>query len=244
MKVSFPIRPSVIVGVLFAVVIGFALVDLTAQYARYFPFDFPLRWRIDRLFHMGREANIPAWFSTILLMAAALLLATIALAKHTEAKENYIYWGVLSLTFLYLSMDEAAVIHEEIGDIIAQRFPSSLFASGWFVAGGIVVLVFAIFYLRFLLALPLRTKVLFLVAGLLFVGGAIGVEFLATPYENDRPADFGFAILVVIEEVLEMSGIIVFLYALSGYLGEQWPGLHLIINTKGPEETGRMNERA
>ncbi|HEX6144165.1 MAG TPA: hypothetical protein VFZ01_15720, partial [Geminicoccaceae bacterium] len=102
---------------------------------------------------------------------------------------------------------------------------------------GIVVVIFGLIYLRFLLALPRRTQSLFLLAGALYLGGAIGIEMLAWHYRYPLHApdptdwegskDIVWALLSHLEEVLEMVGVAIFLYALLSYLAHRRIGARL-----------------
>ena len=210
------------------IVLVFVVIDLFTQFARYNTFDFPLRFRVDRLFHLGREANIPTWFSTVLLLFAAVLRGFIANAKFKACEHYRYHWLVLSLIFVYLSMDEAAILHEEIGDLLGSILPGTLFRYGWVTVGIPGAAFFAISYYRFLDSLPSRTKQLIFTAGIIFVIGAIGFEILAMPYENGRAGDFGFSILVAIEELLEMLGIILFNFALMELISSTMNGIEPI----------------
>jgi len=99
------------------------------------------------------------------------------------------------------------------------------------VPGAIFVLVVLLAYARFLLHLPKRTLILFLVAGGVFVVGAIGVEMLGSRLEFDVVQSKGkfmnasvntqvmYVVAVAIEELLEMLGIVIFVYALLSYIG-------------------------
>jgi hypothetical protein len=83
------------------------------------------------------------------------------------------------------------------------------------VLGGIFVLIFVAAYLRFLRNLPARMRTLLLLAGGLYVGGALGFEILSGMHAVKHGQENAvFAILVTIEETLEMLGVAVFIYAL------------------------------
>lgn len=68
------------------------------------------------LFDLNGEANIPAWFSAMGLLTASLLLALIASATRTTAGRYVRHWWGLALVFAYVSLDEAASIHELSGE--------------------------------------------------------------------------------------------------------------------------------
>ena len=93
-----------------------------------------------------------------------------------------------------------------------------------------VVFVFA--YLRFLFGLPARTRRLFLVAGSLYVGGAIGIELVGGRHAYlYGTQNMGYEMIVTFEEFLEMMGIVVFIYALMSYMAEHLNEIRVFIVT-------------
>lgn len=72
-NVNMSFSPKLISLILIILPICFVFIHLYVQYGRYSP-TVPHRWRLDELFHLGKEANIPTWYSTALLMIAAFIL--------------------------------------------------------------------------------------------------------------------------------------------------------------------------
>jgi hypothetical protein len=158
-----------------------------------------------------------------------------------------LHWGVLSIIFLYLSLDEVATIHEALGAALERllRHTTGFEADGaisyfWVVPGIAFVLVVALAYVRFLLHLPRTTRRLFLFAGAVFVLGALGVEMLTAEVmsasgpiadwivsTSGGMVDRGTANAVPTilkglqtsgEEMFEMLGLAAFIYALLAYM--------------------------
>ena len=132
-----------------------------------------------KLFNLDEEGNIPTFFSASTLLLCSALLAIIAFAKKKEDAPYRLHWKALSIIFLFLSLDEASSLHE----IATLPLRSALNASGflkntWVILGAVFVLIFVLAYLRFLADLPRKSRNLFLVAGALFIGGALGVEMI------------------------------------------------------------------
>lgn len=170
------------------------------------------------LFSLNGEQNIPSWYSSSMRLICAILLAAIAVAARESGYR--FHWMSLSVIFLYLSIDELASIHEKVGSALAERFDTSGFLTyAWVIPYAFLVFVFVLVYTRFLYDLPASTRLAFLAAGILFVGGALGVEMV-----NGRTDDtYGTAHLTYIlgsyiEEVLEMLGELGFFYALLSYI--------------------------
>ena len=172
------------------------------------------------LFNVNGEASVPTWFSSVMLLICAGLIAIIAWMKKVEQERYTRYWSVLAIIFLYLSIDEVAEIHEKLAPPLREFFGATGFLYfSWVIAGAPLVIIFALVYLRFLFHLPPRTRNLFILAGVLYVGGAIVVESIwAYMWYNGNGSGTPYLIKSVIEEVLEMSGIVVFIYSLLTFI--------------------------
>ncbi len=161
------------------------------------------------------EKNFPAYYSSLAILLASLLLFIIALTKK-DARNTY-YWFGLSAVFLYLSFDELFRIHERLSPLAKEFFPASNII-GWWVPIGIILLPLSLIYLRFVFNLPKRTRSLFIVSGLIFILGAVGFEILGSMALETNGRDITYAVLYTIEELLEMLGIVIFIYALVDYM--------------------------
>ena len=86
----------------------------------------------------------------------------------------------------------------------------------------IFLIFLAIPYLGFLFRLPVDTRVRFIIAAVLFLGGAIGVEVISAK-EADLygTSTVTYSVLYTIEELLEMLGVIAFIRALLIYIDTQ-----------------------
>ena len=174
-----------------------------------------------RQFDLNGEANVPACYSSFALLLCSVLLATIASAKKVNGDNYAIHWKAMSIIFLFLAIDESAQIHEMITVQVRNSGfrPSGFFYYSWVIPYGIFVIIFGLSYLRFLAHLPAKTRWLFIIAGAIYVGGALGMEgaagFHRTLYWQK---DIVHKMMTVVEESLEMTGIVVFIYALTSYM--------------------------
>jgi hypothetical protein len=86
----------------------------------------------------------------------------------------------------------------------------------WVVPGALFVLVLGLIYLRFLLDMPRGRAALFVIAGGLYVCGAIGMEMLGGDYafENGTIETARYLLLTSVEETMEMGGLLLFAYVL------------------------------
>ncbi len=178
-------------------------------------------------FSVNAEQTIPTWFQVLLLFVISVLLALIARAKWSARDRFAAYWTALAVIFLYLSMDEAAAIHEIFADPLQNAFHSSgVLAFGWQILAAPLVIIFGLVFLRFLFHLPPRTRNLFILAGVLYVGGALVIDGIsASVLPSDSELTLEYLAIGTIEELFEMAGMVVFIYTLLAYMTEMGYGL-------------------
>jgi len=176
------------------------------------------------LFNMNTEATLPAYYSALLLLTSAVLLGFIARWSRAQQKPFARHWKLLAYIFLFLSVDEACLLHEKIGFNLMRfaRFSEldGLFHYVWVIPYLILAVVVATFYIPFLRHLPSRLSTLFVVAGVIYVTGAIGMEMVYGLYIKGSAQENQFAsgLLSTVEETMEIVGISVFVYALLKYI--------------------------
>jgi hypothetical protein len=225
------------------------LAGLAAEFVRIFWGRKGTFLEILELLNLATDSTIPTWYASLALLLCSILLAAIAATKKRLGDRYALRWGVLSGIFLILSIDEVAAIHERVGIVSAFLAsslgftPSGFIYYFWVVPGAVFVLVVLLAYVRFLLHLPKNTLLLFIVAGGLFVAGSIGVEMLGSRLEFDviqsgekfKNASVNTRVMygvgVAIEELLEMLGIVIFVYALLSYIGSYAKEVSLQIRT-------------
>lgn len=181
--------------------------------------------KLARLFNSNVESSIPTYFSVLLLTFASVILAFITHFKYMNKEPYRFHWGLLTVIFLYLAIDESAEIHEIFTRPLREAFglDGTLYFS-WVLVGVIFVAVVGLIYLRFLWNLPRRTAMLMIVSGAIFVTGAIIIESIsASIYDANDGSSVGYTAIGNFEEFLEMSGIILFIYTLLTYLGSITP---------------------
>src|SRR5215216_2444441 len=217
-----------------SIILGIYLVSFVARVAMYMwgqeGYLQPLR-----IFDVGEERSIPTWFESIQFLLCSILLAVVAVAKKRRNDRYILHWGVLSIILLLLSLDEVASIHEAIGQQSERLLhnttgftPGGAIKFFWVVPGTIFVLIVLVAYLRFLANLPRSTRYSFLLAGALFVLGALGLEMLSAQVSSSSEGIanfFGSAVPKImiglqtcVEEMFEMLGLTAFVYALLAYI--------------------------
>ena len=177
---------------------------------------------LDNLFNVDEELNIPSFFSTILLLSAALLLMVIAFLQFKLKDKFRWHWLILTFGFLFLATDETITIHEHLNKpfkALLGKESSGLFTFAWVVPGMIIVAALGLTFWKFLFKLPEKTKNAFILAGAFYIGGAIGVEMLGANYaEKHGLVNLNYAFFTIVEETFEMVGIILFIRALLIYM--------------------------
>lgn len=181
-------------------------------------------------FRFDRERSVPTYFSVLLLAACSCLLALIAVAGRQRPAGTYVtHWWVLAFVFGLMSIDELVGLHERLMAPVRRLLdiegPSLLYFA-WVVPGLVFVALLGLYFLPFLWRLPRPIAFRFMLAGAIYVGGALGVEMAGGYYASTFPdwqtkgtdAFFGYELIVMLEETMEMLGLIVFVHALLLYL--------------------------
>lgn len=228
--------PKRVIQFLLIVVFCLILLNIFAQFSLYYLADFPLRESLIVLFNADFEQNVPAFYSCLTLLVCSILLGIIAYTKKIACERYVNYWRALSIIFLFLSLDESISIHEKFNEPLKEKLQTTGFLYfAWVIPGAIFAFICLLVFLRFLSALPAKTRRLFLIAGTVYVGGALGMELVGASYAYLHFAhlqykDMTYAIITTIEETLEMLGIIIFIYALLDYIASYLKGVSLRIN--------------
>lgn len=228
--VEFPIHISA-KKITQRLIIVISCLTLTGALSGYFlvsDFQFPSSKWFYELFSLDEELNIPAWYSSFTLLFCSGLLAVITSIKKTD--KYFIYWKNLSLLFLIFSLDEAFSFHEIlIIPALREQFNfSPIFFHTWVIFAIPAIIFFLYKYFKFFLNLPKKTRYLFLLAAILYVGGALGMEMVSGLLRESfgRLAPIT-TIAIVIEEFLEMVGVLTFIYALLTYFSSFQEIIHL-----------------
>ena len=217
---SYALSPRKIALVLVAASIVLAIAGISVEFSRHYLGEFPLKWRIFRLFYMGGEGNIPSWFATSLLLISSLLLMAISYVKKLEKDKLTRHWQGMAIIFVILSIDEAVMLHEQL-HLVTRYLPPITHGYGWIVPAMFGVTIFVLAYIPFLKRLPRDTSILIFLAGAIFILGAVGMEIAALPWQEEGvDSDMVSGTLIVIEEFLEKIGIVLFIYALTSYVAK------------------------
>ena len=159
------------------------------------------------------EANVWAWYSALAISVLALSFAVHALVRRGSGRP-WLPHATLAAVVLYLSVDEASGLHERLGAL----GPSGL-AYPWLAVGVPLAVVVGIGLLRVARGIDPTMRRRLLVAGVVYLMGAIGMEALQEVFfELSGPShsmlfDVLLKTIVAVEEGLEVAGVLLALRA-------------------------------
>lgn len=173
--------------------------------------------KLIQMFNLEREANVPTWFSSVLLLAcSALTFRTAGLSPERPFRRH---WAALSLVFLYLSADETAQIHETLNPFLRAAMGRIGIGVPWDLVSLLLVAVVGVAFWRFLWHLPPRVRWVSVASAVLFVLGGAGIEVVGLTFfpNSYHGGTLAAAMVAAFEESLEMGGVLLFLSILVGY---------------------------
>ncbi len=177
---------------------------------------------VQRLYLDG-DHNLGGLFSSVLLLGIAGLMGLIAQTKGRAGQHNTRQWRVLAALTVLLAIDESLGFHEYAAYYVHLLLGTGGEAAhlGWAVLGmGLVAGFVAAFY-GLLSSLPAHTRLRLIVASLVYVGGALGLEFLGGRFfEGFGAQSLAYLGTSILEETCEMAGLYLAIRALLPYLHE------------------------
>jgi len=172
-------------------------------------------WQL-AFFDLDEEESFGTWFNSALLLLAATLVLLQAHRTKIRHDRWHAWWLALGIGFTILSVDEIAGMHEWVNSMLGDETP-------WTIIGGPIVLFSALAFSPFLWHQPRRTAKLFILAGAIYCGGAVGVEHFTDAEVNS----LHYNMWTILEEGMEMLGIIVMIYALLDHARNEGNALSL-----------------
>ena len=182
---------------------------------------------LSALFDFNREGNLPSFYSSVALLFAAFLFSVIAGDAWARDDPWKRHWRGLAMIFLFLAIDEAAELH----GILSQPLRDFAHLSGallfaWVIPYGILTIIIAIAYRKFWWALPPQPRLELAVAAVVFVVGALGFEVIGGIIVSEHGGlkngldTWQHAIEYTLEELLEMTGVLICIHALLHYIDD------------------------
>lgn len=224
-----------IIGTLAVVTAVLLMLSLAGQVAR-FQFDHPTVFGLVDLFYLDLENNLPTWYQSVIFLFAAALMALIGISNRSIRMPFAGHWLALAAIFVFLSLDEVASLHERTIEPIQRVIkPTGIWAPTWVILGLTAVVILALVYWRFFLHLQWRERLHILLAGIVFLGGALAAEMatgvLFDTTDPDFKNAFAYALVANLEETMEMIGLVIFLDFLLRRASVARPLHFVVINT-------------
>jgi hypothetical protein len=228
------------VSLLFSSIVVLLTLVHTAVLALSFQFDDnPVILILVELFDLDLEANIPSLYSAFAILVCSLLFFVIALYKREHLNYEKLCWLGLGFIFFFLASDEAFQIHEQIGDITENYVKATGFLYfPWVVPYVLVMIVLILLYLKFLLGLPKKTTILFMVSAIVYLTGAIVFDMLGGREAELHDYDsIAYYVLYTVEEFLEMTGIVILMFTQLAYIERQFGYIGITLQIRKVQET-------
>ena len=229
---NIKINPKKILIALLLMVAVIVSLSIYGQKVRFFGIaDLRGPWHeflLDQLmqnFYLDAEGNITTFINALLLFIPSLLLAAISIWKFSVRDKYRFHWIGLAMIFFFLSIDEAAVIHESmIKPMRAIVGADGILYFAWIIPGMIIVAVFGLVYLMFFLHLENKFKILFMLSLGIYISGVIGGEMISGYYAaNLGLKNFTYAVVASLEESIEYIGCSLIIFSLIKYIEHYLP---------------------
>lgn len=173
------------------------------------------------LFDLDAEPSIPAWFSSIQLFVTGAVLWAAAQNNRRKQHLSSTFLVAAGVVFIFLSMDEAAAVHEKITLVVLKlEMDWLLFKGGhgaWiplYMGLGLIGLLVAAPYLYKTWVHFRREAVMALRGFVVLVSGAVGLEILSYLFlRANSSATTLYRVEVACEEFLELAGASIILCA-------------------------------
>lgn len=201
MKLHF--SPSRCVAFLYIICIAMMLLHFLAMqlhFNDYFdsilPFDTEY-WQVS-FFDMDEESSFATWYSSASLVFAAGLLYLRSLYQSSFLKVKAVWWRILAVAVLFLSIEEIGGIHEWLNTFDSLSWTSVAF---------VVLPLLCVALIPFFHSLTARQFGILLIPVVIYLGGAVGVEY----FTDDKVNSLHYNMWTILEEGMEMLGVVVFI---------------------------------
>ncbi len=174
-------------------------------------------------FDLGHEPSIPALYSATVMLMISGMLVFFAYFDQSDGGRHRRAWLLLAVLFLCLGIDEVVMFHEMASSALERLNLSGPFYFSWIIPGAIFAATIGLLSVRFLWSLNVVTRRLMVLSGIVFLCGALGMEFIAgvifSAAENEEAAirSVAHVLIQAVEEGLEMAGMAIFLCALVNH---------------------------
>jgi len=187
---------------------------------------------IDNRFDLDVEANVPTWYSTILLFSVSLSCISVYIQAQKACNRDRFwrrFWLIMGVGYGFLSLDEAARLHEVINVMLSTSwtFVYAPFAGVFF--------LLCVYYFAVVRGADKSLRNWILGGLIVYALGGLISEAIGYLYWPLPPVLYGLEL--VSEECLEMTGTIM---VLRGCLQES---MRLFESARGSQENSQAQLR-
>ncbi|BAZ46272.1 hypothetical protein NIES4102_33020 [Chondrocystis sp. NIES-4102] len=232
---TYNFSPQRVTKFLLFVIAGLIILNLGERiYVRWYNANNEIQI-ISKYFNFDQEHNVPSLYSGLSLGFCSFLLAIITDIKKATRGKYVKHWRGLSLIFLFLAIDEIFSIHEATIPFFRNAINGQgVLYFSWIVPAFFLLIVFLLSYRKFIFNLPTRTKTLLVLAGMTYISGTLGMELIGGYIaDNYGYKNSIYGIASTIEELLEMFGVVIFVYGLLDYIKSQFRQLQFSLSLEG-----------
>lgn len=158
-------------------------------------------------FNLDEELSFPTWVSSVMAFIVAGLAWIVG--KNQKQSKQRLIWYLISSVAMFISIDEVAALHELLlqGLHILAHFgeKQSLLANAWLLIAPVIIIGFIVGVRLMNKNLPADTFKRLVVALLVYLLGALVVEYASIPL--NKSSIIYNLVAVVIEESLELLGV-------------------------------------
>lgn len=181
-----------------------------------------VRWYMVEMFDLDTESSFGTYYSSMALLFIGRILWHHARVVQKRGEIWCWWWFVLAIGFHWLSLDEIIAGHEVLNEHKSQvALQEGTERERWTIPALSLVGFLGAAFLPFLWHIRWRLLGFAVVGGLIYLGGAIGVE-----QATDKYQDWGilgtteYLMWVALEEGMEMIGPVIFLAGLMRHIAE------------------------
>ena len=136
---------------------------------------------------------------------------------------------IYAFIFVAMSIDELVSFHEvSVKPLRSALELSGIFYYSWVLIAAPLVVILGLYLIPFLLRLPSKIALRFVVAGAIFVAGALGTELICGYLASNGGLEtVEYKFTAALQECMEVAGITLFVIALLMHVAIVAPSLHL-----------------
>ena len=207
-----------------ALLIGLLLFELAlvGAYLVDVMLDHPIK-TLSAFINLDDEATLPNWFSTTQLFLIGAVFWRRGRQTLPFTHPSRTFWYLAAAVFVFLSLDEAAAVHEKMTHVLKQFFWVPRFNGDhgiwipFYVTVSVVAVIATKSQLQAIWKQGRHEFILMGVGALVFLAGAVGLEIISYQYLREGAPSMWYHAEVALEELFEMSGASLILYGAIQY---------------------------